>query len=106
MPVSHRYTLSDQLKLWFFVAVSVLYTCIFMSVYIAERPTFEKIDRGVFANVICLVLIFLYQLMVTVCHSDSIKIILRPGSCIDLWQIKRVKKIYIYIFLVTSKTFT
>ena len=34
--------------------------------------------------------------MVTVCHSDSIKIILRPGSCIDLWQIKRVKKnIYI-----------
>ena len=41
MPVSHRYTLSDQLKLWFFVAVSVLY--IFMSVYIAERPTFEKL---------------------------------------------------------------
>ena len=46
--------------LWFFVAVSVLY--IFMSVNIAERPTFEKravhFDRGVFANVICLVLIF------------------------------------------------
>ena len=62
-------------------------------------------DRGVFAKVICLVLIFtpkaefriwLYQLMVTVYHSDSIKIILRPGSCIDLWQIKRVQKnIYI-----------
>ena len=33
-----------------------------MSVKIAERPTFEKravhFDRGVFANVICLVLIF------------------------------------------------
>ena len=44
----------------FFVAVSVLY--MFMSVNIAERPTFEKravhFDRGVFANVICLVLIF------------------------------------------------
>ena len=42
------------------VAVSVLY--IFMSVNIAERPAFEKravhFDRGVFANVICLVLIF------------------------------------------------
>ena len=43
--------------------------------------------------------------MVTVYHSDSIKIILRPGSCIDLWQIKRVQK-KIYIFLVTSKPFT
>ena len=44
----------------FFVAVSVLY--IFMSVNIAERPTFEKrafnFDRDGFANVICLVLIF------------------------------------------------
>ena len=53
-----RYTLSDQL--WFFVAVSVSY--IFMSVNIAERPTFEKravhFDRGVFAKVLCLVLIF------------------------------------------------
>ena len=45
--------------------------------------------------------------MVTVYHSDSIKIILRPGSCIDLWQIKSVQKyIYIYILLVTSKPFT
>ena len=43
--------------------------------------------------------------MVTVYHSDSIKIILRPGSCIDLWQIKRVQKKK-YIFLVTSKPFT
>ena len=42
--------------------------------------------------------------MVTVYHSDSIKIILRPGSCIDLWQIKRVQK-NIYIS-VTSKPFT
>ena len=60
MPVSPRYTLSDQLS-YGSVAVSVLY--IFMSVNIAERPTFEKkravhFDRGVFANVICLVLIF------------------------------------------------
>ena len=43
-----------------FVGVSVLY--IFMSVNIAERPTFEKravhFDRGLFENVICLVLIF------------------------------------------------
>ena len=39
MPVSPRYTLSDQLS-YGFVAVSVLY--IFMSVNIAERPTFEK----------------------------------------------------------------
>ena len=36
---------------------------IFMSFIIAERPTFEKkravhFDRGVFVNVICLVLIF------------------------------------------------
>ena len=58
MPVSPRYAFSDLLKLWFFVVVSVLY--IFMSVNIAERPTFEKrvvhFDRGVFANVICLVL--------------------------------------------------
>ena len=57
MPVS---PLSDQLS-YGSVAVSVLY--IFMSVNIAERPTFEKkkavlFDRGVFANVICLVLIF------------------------------------------------
>ena len=44
--------------------------------------------------------------MVTVYHSDGIKIIFRPGSCIDLWQIKRVQKIYIYIFLVTLKPFT
>ena len=60
MPVSPRYILSDQLSYGFFVAVSVLY--IFMSINIAERPTFEKravhSDRGVFANVICLVLIF------------------------------------------------
>ena len=41
--------------------------------------------------------------MVTVYHSDSIKIILRPGSGIDLWQIEFRK---IYIFLVTSKPFT
>ena len=39
MPVSPRYTLSDQLS-YGSVAVSVLY--IFMSVNIAERPTFEK----------------------------------------------------------------
>ena len=44
--------------------------------------------------------------MVTVYHSDSIKIILRPGSCIhvDLLQVMRVQKNY--IFLVTSKPFT
>ena len=39
MPVSPRYTLSDQLS-YGSIAVSVLY--IFMSVNIAERPTFEK----------------------------------------------------------------
>ena len=41
--------------------------------------------------------------MVTVYHSDSIKIILRPGSCIDL---ANKESLEIYIFLVTSKTFT
>ena len=60
MSVSPRYTLSDQLSYSSLIAVSVLY--IFMSVNIAERPTFEKrtvhFDSGVFANVICLVLIF------------------------------------------------
>ena len=77
-----------------------------MSVNIAERPTFEKrafhFDRGMFANVICLVLIFtskaeflirLYQLMVTVYHSDSIEMILRHESCIDLWKIKKIKRV-------------
>ena len=39
MPVSPRYTLSDQLS-YGSVAVSVLY--IFMSVNIAERPTSEE----------------------------------------------------------------
>ena len=59
MSVRPRYTLSDQL--WFFVAVLVLFK--FMSVNIGERPIFEEkkavhFDRGVFANVIFLVLIF------------------------------------------------
>ena len=61
MPVSPRYTLSDQLS----YGALLLFRCyiyIFMSVNIAERLTFERravhFDRGVFANLICLVLIF------------------------------------------------
>ena len=58
---------------------------LFMSVNIAERPTFEKrtvhFDSGVFTNVICLVLIFTSKLivsvrMVTLNQCDSIEIIL------------------------------
>ena len=45
--ISPRYILSDRLqvevKLWFFVLViRVSFGAIFMSVNIAERPTFEK----------------------------------------------------------------
>ena len=40
--------------------------------------------------------------MVTLYHSDSIKIILRPGSYIDLWQIKRVQK---NIYILKRKSF-
>ena len=65
MPVSPRYTLSDQLS-YDSLLLFRCYIYIFMSVNIAERPTFEKkravhFDRSVFANVICLVLLFVFK---------------------------------------------
>ena len=60
MSESPRYTLSDQLS----YGSLLLFRCYIyiQSVNIAERPTLEKravhFDRGVFANVICLALLF------------------------------------------------
>ena len=63
MFVSPRYALFDQLSYGSLLLFRCyIYIYIFMSINIAVRPTFEKravhFDRGVFANVICLVLIF------------------------------------------------